>query len=54
MTKCSNSIRVDVDSIICIVTMSFDYERNVFELDPVDALSLNEFVAKQNEIWILP
>lgn len=42
----SDSIWVDVDSIICTVTMSFDVERDVFELDPVDGNSLNEFVEK--------
>lgn len=44
----SNSIWVDVtDSIICTVTMSkYDREQDVFELDPVDANSLNEFVEK--------
>ena len=42
----SDSIWVDVDSIICTITMSFDVERNVFELDPVDENSLNEFVEK--------
>ena len=26
------------------MTMSFDVERDVFELDPVDGNSLNEFV----------
>ena len=42
----SDSIFVDVDSIICTVTMSFDVERDVFEFDPVDENSLNEFVEK--------
>lgn len=42
----SDSIWVDVDSIICTVTMSFDRDRDVFELDPIDANSLNEFVEK--------
>ena len=42
----SDSIWIDVDSIICTVTMSFDVERDVFELDPVDENSLNEFVEK--------
>ena len=31
-----DSIWVDVDSIICTVTMSFDVEKDLFELDPVD------------------
>ena len=39
-------IWVDVNNIICTVTMSFDVERDVFELDPVDRNSLNEFVEK--------
>jgi hypothetical protein len=42
----SDSIWVDIDSIICTVTMSFDAGRDVFELDPVDGNSLNEFVEK--------
>ena len=42
----SDSIWVDVDSIIYTMTMSFDIERDVFELDPVDENSLNEFVEK--------
>lgn len=42
----SDSIWVDIDSIICTVTMSFDAERDVFTLDPVDGNSLNEFVEK--------
>ena len=42
----SDSIWVDVDSIICTVTMAFDVERDVFELDLVDENSLNEFVEK--------
>lgn len=32
--------------IICTLTMSFDVERGVFELDLVDGNSLNEFVKK--------
>jgi hypothetical protein len=43
---CSASIWVDVYSKICPVTMSFDVERDVFELDRVDGKSLNEFVEK--------
>ena len=46
ITQESDSIWVDVESIICIVTMSFDVERDVFQLDPVDGNSLNEFVEK--------
>ena len=42
----SDSIWVDVNSIICKMTMSFDVERDVIELDPVDENSLNEFVGK--------
>ena len=40
----SDFIWVDVDSLICIVTMSFDVERDVFEFYPVDENFLNEFV----------
>lgn len=42
----TDSIWVDVDSIICTVTMSYDAQRDLFELDPVDGNSLNEFVDK--------
>jgi len=41
-----DSIWVDVDTIICTVTMSFNAGSNVFELDPVDAEALNEFIDK--------
>ena len=44
----SDSIWVNVDTIICTVTMSFNAETEVFELDHVDADSLNEFVDKSN------
>lgn len=44
----SDSIWVDIDSIICTVTMSFNAENDVFELDPTDAESLNEFIEKSN------
>jgi len=44
----SDSFWVDVDTIICTVTMSYDVERDLFELDPVDGNSLNEFVSKSN------
>ena len=40
----SDFIWVDVNSIICTMTMSFDVERDIFELDPVDENSLNEFI----------
>ena len=40
----SDSTWIDVDSVICTMTMSFDIESDVFELDPVDGNSLNEFV----------
>ena len=39
-------IWVDVDSIICTVTMSYNAQRDLFELDPVDGNSLNKFVDK--------
>ena len=39
----SDSLQVDVESTM---TMSFDIEMDVFELDPVDENSLNEFVEK--------
>ena len=42
----SDFIWVDVDSVICTMTLLFDVERNVFELDPVDRNSLNEFIEK--------
>ena len=43
----SDFIWVDVDSVICTMTiMSFDVERDVFEFNPVDGNSLNEFVEK--------
>ena len=41
-----DSIWVDIDSINCTVTMSFDVERDVFELDMVYENFLNEFVEK--------
>ena len=44
----SDSIWVDVDTIICIVTMSFNVESDVFELDHVDATLLNQFIEKAN------
>ena len=42
----SDSIWVDIDRKICMVTMLFDVERDVFTLDPVDGNLLNEFVEK--------
>ena len=42
-------IWVDVDSIICTVSISFDVETDVFELDPVNGNSLNEFVENLHE-----
>jgi len=39
----SDSIWVDRDTIICTVTMLFNVESDVFELD-----SLNEFIEKSN------
>ena len=44
----SDSIWIDVDSIICTITMSFNVECDVFELDHVDGESLNEFIDKSN------
>ena len=44
----SNSIWIDVYSIICTVTMPFNEEKDVFELDPVDENSLIEFVEKSS------
>ena len=43
-----DSIWVDVYSIICTVTMSYDAEIDSFELDHGDANSLDEFVTKSN------
>ena len=40
----SYSIWVDVHSIICTLTMSFDVEKDVFELDLADGNSLNGFI----------
>ena len=37
---------IDLDSIISTVTMSFNSNTNLYSLDPVDAASLNEFMAK--------
>ena len=42
----SDAIWVDVDTIICIVTMSFDAEKDCFELDHEDASLLNDFFLK--------
>jgi len=41
-----DSISMDVDSIICTMTMFYDVDRDLFELNPVDGNSLNEFVQK--------
>lgn len=41
-----DSIWVDVDTIICRVTMSYDSKKDLFELDPIDGESLTEFVQK--------
>lgn len=42
----TDSIWIDVDTIISTVTMTYDKERELFELDPVDSNSLNEFLKK--------
>jgi len=43
----TNSIWVDVDTIICTMSMLYDLEKILFVLDLVDGNSLNEFVDKQ-------
>jgi hypothetical protein len=42
----------DLDSIISTVTMCFNSNTNLYSLDPIDVVSLNEFVAKKNSLVI--
>ena len=43
-----DSIWVDVDTIICTIIVSFNADSDVFELDIVEADSLNKFIDKSN------
>jgi hypothetical protein len=43
---------VDIDSIIVVVTMNYEKEKDIYMLDCLDVASLDEFVTKKIEILI--
>jgi hypothetical protein len=38
---------VDVDSIICVINMNYEKEKDIYWLDCIDANSLDEFVTNK-------